>query len=114
MARISYVFDGTMAKLGLQGKAVMPFIVSFGCNIGGVSGTRVIDNWGQRVLTMSLSWVVPCASTWGVIGLMTSIFFRKSAIWVILSLFFGSDTAFSYNFKSIWPFFSEKGRKKEG
>lgn len=87
MARISYVFDGTMAKLGLLGKAVMPFIVSFGCNIGGVSGTRVIDNWGQRVLTMSLSWVVPCASTWGVIGLMTSIFFRKSAIWVFLSLF---------------------------
>ena len=34
MARISYAFDNTMAKLGLQGKAVMPFLVSLGCNIG--------------------------------------------------------------------------------
>ncbi len=45
MARISYVFDNTMTKLGLQGKAIMPFLVSFGCNIGGVTGTRVIDSW---------------------------------------------------------------------
>ena len=44
MARISYVFDDTMTKLGLQGKAIMPFLVSFGCNIGGITGTRVIDS----------------------------------------------------------------------
>ena len=35
MARISYVFDNTMSKLGLQGKSVMPFLVSFGCTMGG-------------------------------------------------------------------------------
>lgn len=87
MARVSYVFDNTMAKLGLQGKAIMPFLVSFGCNIGGVAGTRVIDSWGQRVMTMALSWVVPCGATWGVVGLISSLFFGKNAIWVILSLF---------------------------
>lgn len=53
MARISYVFDDTMTKLGLQGKAIMPFLVSFGCNIGGITGTRVIDSWGQRVMTIT-------------------------------------------------------------
>lgn len=47
----------TMTKLGLQGKAIMPFLVSFGCNIGGITGTRVIDSWGQRVMTIALSWV---------------------------------------------------------
>ena len=31
----------------------MPFLVSFGCNIGGVTGTRVIDSWGQRILTIA-------------------------------------------------------------
>ncbi|BAH06940.1 ferrous iron transport protein B [Clostridium kluyveri] len=87
MARISYVFDNTMSKLGLQGKAVMPFLVSFGCNIGGVSGTRVIDSWGQRVITMALSWVIPCAATWGVVGLMSSVFFGGGAVFVIISLF---------------------------
>ena len=87
MARISYVFDNTMSKLGLQGKAIMPFIVSFGCNIGGMTGTRVIDSWGQRVMTMALAWVVPCASTWGVIGLVSGTFFGNGAIFVIIALF---------------------------
>lgn len=41
MARISYVFDNTMGKLGLQGKSVMPFLVSFGCTMGGAAGARV-------------------------------------------------------------------------
>lgn len=87
MARISYVFDNTMTKLGLQGKAIMPFLVSFGCNIGGVTGTRVIDSWGQRILTIALSWVVPCASTWGVVGLISGTFFGGKSVFVILSLF---------------------------
>ena len=87
MARVSYVFDNTMSKLGLQGKAIMPFLLSFGCNIGGITGTRVIDSWGQRVMTIALSWVVPCGSTWGVVGLVTGTFFGKQAVFVILSLF---------------------------
>ena len=48
MARISYVFDNSMGKLGLQGKSVMPFLVSFGCTMGGAAGSRVIDNWGTK------------------------------------------------------------------
>lgn len=87
MARISYVFDNTMFKLGLQGKAIMPFLVSFGCNIGGVSGSRVIDSWGQRVTTIALSWVVPCAATWSVVGLVSTVFFGSTAFLVVLSLF---------------------------
>jgi ferrous iron transport protein B len=87
MARISYVFDSTMSKLGLQGKAIMPFLVSFGCNIGGVSGSRVIDSWGQRVTTIALSWVVPCAATWSVVGLVSTVFFGSHAFLVVLSLF---------------------------
>ena len=87
MARISYVFDDTMTKLGLQGKAIMPFLVSFGCNIGGITGTRVIDSWGQRVMTIALSWVVPCASTWGVVGLVSGTFFGNGAVVVVLALF---------------------------
>lgn len=95
MARISYVFDGTMSKLGLQGKAIMPFLVSFGCNIGGSSGTRVLDSWGQRVTAIATSWVVPCSATWGVIALMCGTFFGTSAIWVIMALFL---TAFIHIF----------------
>ncbi|MGL6199586.1 MAG: ferrous iron transport protein B [Lachnospiraceae bacterium] len=87
MARISYVFDHAMSKLGLQGKSIMPFIVSFGCNISGVSGARVIDSWGQRVATIAISWVVPCASSWAVVGLVAAAFFGGGATLVILALF---------------------------
>ena len=55
MARISYVFDNTMAKFGLQGKSVMPFLITFGCTIGCAAGTRGIDNWGHNVLTIALA-----------------------------------------------------------
>ena len=75
MARISYVFDNSMAKLGLQGKSVMPFLVSFGCTMGGAAGTRVIDNWGQKVLTIALSWAVPCGATWAVVPMLSTVFF---------------------------------------
>jgi len=75
MARISYVFDNTMGRLGLQGKSVMPFLISFGCTMGGAAGTRVIDNWGQKVLTIALSWAIPCGAAWAVIPMLSTIFF---------------------------------------
>jgi ferrous iron transport protein B len=87
MARVSYVFDGTMAKLGLQGKSVMPLVVSFGCTIGGAAGTRVIDSWGQRVLTIALAWVVPCAATWAIVPVLSSLFFGAWAPLIIVAIF---------------------------
>ena len=86
MARISYVFDNTMGKLGLQGKSVMPFLVSFGCTIGGASGARVIDNWGQKVLTIALAWAVPCGAAWAIIPMLSTVFFGAAAPLVIVAL----------------------------
>ena len=86
MARISYVFDNTMAKLGLQGKSVMPFLISFGCTMGGAAGTRVIDNWGQKVLTIALAWAVPCGAAWSVIPMLSALFFGPGAVLVIVAI----------------------------
>lgn len=87
MARISYVFDNTMSKLGLQGKAIMPFLVSFGCTIGGAAGSRIIDNWGQKTLTIALAWAIPCAATWAIVPLISSVFFGIWAPLVIIGIF---------------------------
>jgi ferrous iron transport protein B len=84
MARISYVFDNTMGKLGLQGKSVMPFLVSFGCTMGGAAGARVIDNWGQKVLTIALAWAVPCGAAWSVIPMLSAMFFGPGAVLIIV------------------------------
>ncbi len=88
MARISYVFDNTMGKLGLQGKSVMPFLVSFGCTMGGAAGARVIDNWGQKVLTIALAWAVPCGAAWATIPMLSSIFFGPGAVLLVTVILF--------------------------
>jgi ferrous iron transport protein B len=75
LARISFIFDGTMSRLGLQGKAVMPFFMGLGCTIAGTTGTRVIDNWGQKILTIAMAWAVPCAATWSIVPALAVTFF---------------------------------------
>lgn len=86
MARIAFVFDSLMAKLGLQGKSVCAFLMGFGCTIGGATGTRVIDNWGQRMLAMMLVWAVPCAATWAVMPTLAQIFFGNGAVFVLIGI----------------------------
>ena len=75
LARAAYQFDGVLSKLGLQGKAICPMLMGFGCTIGGTCGTRVMDNWGQRMLAMAVVWAVPCGAIWGVIPVVSSMFF---------------------------------------
>lgn len=88
MARVSYVFDNAMNRLGLQGKSIMPMLVSFGCTIGGAVGTRVIDSYGQRILTIALAWAVPCGATFAVIPtLADAVFGSGGAILVMLYIF---------------------------
>lgn len=86
MARISYVFDNTMSKLGLQGKSIMPFLVSFGCTMGGAAGARVIDNWGQKVLTIALAWAIPCGAAWAVVPMLSTVWFGAGAPLVIVAI----------------------------
>ena len=75
LARAAYQFDSLLSGLGLQGKAICPILMGFGCTIGGTCGTRVMDNWGQRMLTMAVVWAVPCASIWTIIPVISSMFF---------------------------------------
>ena len=75
MARISFVFDNMMRRLGLQGKSICAFFMGLGCTMGGVTGTRVLDNYGQRLLAMALIWSVPCGSTWSVVPTLAAVFY---------------------------------------
>jgi len=86
LARAAYQFDGVLSKLGLQGKAICPILMGFGCTIGGTCGTRVMDNWGQRMLAMAVVWAVPCASIWAVIPVISSMFFSPGGTLLICML----------------------------
>ena len=87
LARAAYQFDGLLSGFGLQGKAICPILMGFGCTIGGTCGTRVMDNWGQRMLTMAVVWAVPCASIWTIIPVISSMFFTPwQTLLVILGI----------------------------
>ena len=104
VSRVSYVFDNAMAKLGLQGKVIMPFMMSLGCTMAGVAGSRVVDTWGQRILTIALAWAVPCGATFaviptlgvaffgvgGMLGVMLLIFALMFAVMVLVAKVFGN------------------------
>lgn len=88
LARISFLFDHTMSRVGLQGKTIMPFFMGLGCTIAGTTGTRVVDNWGQRVLAIAMSWAVPCAATLSVVPTIAiALFGSTGGFLVILSIF---------------------------
>lgn len=88
LARVSFLFDHTMSKVGLQGKTIMPFFMGLGCTIAGTTGTRVVDNWGQRVLAIAMSWAVPCAATLSVVPTIAiALFGSTGGFLVILSIF---------------------------
>lgn len=88
LARISFLFDHTMSKVGLQGKTIMPFFMGLGCTIAGTTGTRVVDNWGQRVLAIAMSWAVPCAATLSVVPTIAiALFGSTGGFCVIISIF---------------------------
>ncbi len=88
LARISFLFDHTMSKVGLQGKTIMPFFMGLGCTIAGTTGTRVVDNWGQRVLAIAMSWAVPCGATLSVVPMLAmALFGSTGGFLVIVSIF---------------------------
>lgn len=58
-----------------------------GMKMGGVSGSRVIDSWGQRMLTVMMAWAIPCGSTWGVVPVLAVAFFGMGAPLVIVGIF---------------------------
>ena len=75
MARISVVLDSAMEKLGLQGKSICSLLMSMGCNMAGVAGSRVIDSSGQRFLTMILVWSIPCGTTLSLGPMLATVFY---------------------------------------
>lgn len=88
MARISFVFNSAMERLGLQGKSVCSFLMSLGCNMAGIAGSRVIDSAGQRFLTMILVWSIPCGTTLSLAPMLAAIFFGPGGAFLVLVLMF--------------------------
>ncbi|MCX7988374.1 MAG: ferrous iron transport protein B [Thermodesulfovibrio sp.] len=62
LPRMAFLMDTVMHRIGLHGKSVLPFIVSYGCNVPGVMATRILESPRDRFITATLSIFVPCAA----------------------------------------------------
>jgi ferrous iron transport protein B len=92
MARAAYVMDSLMHLMGLHGKSFLPLFLGFGCNVPAIMGTRVIDSWQARLLTILIAPLVPCTARMAVVAFIAPAFFGANAVWVswglvLLSLF---------------------------
>lgn len=86
MARLGYITDRFMQRIGLQGKAFMPMFMSFCCNVSGIMSARVIDSWQQRLIVIVLAPIIPCAAVWGVTAFISSLFFSTSAAIIVAAM----------------------------
>lgn len=82
MARAAYVMDNLMHLMGLHGKSFLPLFLGFGCNVPAVMGTRVIDSWPSRLLTILVAPLVPCTARMAVVAFLAPAFFGQQAIFV--------------------------------
>jgi ferrous iron transport protein B len=87
MARIAYVMDKPMRRMGLNGKAFMPFLLGFGCNVPAVMATRTIENKRDRLITIMANPFISCSARLPVYVLFTSVFFPKNQVFVMGSLY---------------------------
>ena len=63
LSRIAFLMDNLMHKMGLHGKAFIPVMLSFGCNLTGCLGCRIMETTRERLLTAFVVTLVPCAAT---------------------------------------------------
>ncbi|MBN2149679.1 MAG: ferrous iron transport protein B [Anaerolineales bacterium] len=86
MARAAYVMDNLMHVMGLHGKSFLPLFLGFGCNVPAVVGTRVIDSWSARLVTILIAPLVPCSARLAVVAFLAPAFFGQQAMLVTFGL----------------------------
>ena len=74
MARVAFMMDKTMNKIGLHGKSVLPLMSGYACAIPGIISTRTIDSWKERLITILILPLVSCAARLPVYVLMIGAF----------------------------------------
>ena len=67
LSRVAFLMDTLMHKLGLHGKAIVPFILGFGCNVPAIMSTRILEDKRERFISAALSTLVPCAARLAVV-----------------------------------------------
>ena len=87
MARVAFIMDKLMHRIGLHGKSFIPMIIGFGCNVPAIMATRTLENRGDRILTMLTIPFMSCSARMPVYILFASVFFPLHATLVMIALY---------------------------
>ena len=87
MARAAFVVDRAMCALGLPGKAFVPMIVGFGCNVPAVMGARTLEHKRDRILTIMMSPFMSCGARLAIFAVFAAAFFPSSGQNMVFTLY---------------------------
>ena len=87
MARVSFIMDRLMHKIGLHGKSFIPLLMGFGCNVPAIMATRTLENRKDRIMTMLITPFMSCSARLPVYVLIISAFFSKNQGLVLFSIY---------------------------
>ena len=87
MARVAFIIDKLMHKIGLHGKSFIPLLMGFGCNVPAIMATRTIENKSDRMVTMLIIPFMSCSARYPVYILLISAFFVSYQGTILFSLY---------------------------
>ena len=89
MARVAFVMDKLLRKIGLSGRSIVPMLVGFGCTVPGVMASRTLPSERDRKMTILLTPFMSCSAKLPIYGFFTAAFFPKHGGLVMVDLYFG-------------------------
>ncbi len=87
MARVAFVMDKLLRKIGLSGRSFVPMLIGFGCSVPAIMATRTLPSERDRKMTILLTPFMSCSAKLPIYALFTAAFFSENQVQVILSLY---------------------------
>ena len=87
MARVAFVMDKLLRKIGLSGRSFVPMLIGFGCSVPAIMASRTLPSERDRKMTIFLTPFMSCSAKLPIYALFTAAFFAEHQVLVILSLY---------------------------
>lgn len=88
MARVAFVMDTLLRKIGLSGRSIVPMLIGFGCTVPGVMASRTLPSERDRKMTILLTPFMSCSAKLPIYGFFTAAFFPGEGAAIMVALYF--------------------------
>ena len=88
MARVAFIMDKLLRKLGLSGRSIVPMLIGFGCSVPGVMASRTLSSDRDRKMTILLTPFMSCSAKVPIYAFFSAAFFPEHAALVMIGLYF--------------------------